>query len=76
MHQPDRAVAFADRLQQPHDEIAMHGGGVAAGAVLQHAEAIDDDIDVVIAQQPRQRCRFHRHNRQFEIERAAFLRGG
>jgi hypothetical protein len=26
----------------------------------------------VIAQQPRQRRRFHRHDRQFEIERAAF----
>ena len=37
MHQPDRTVAVADRLQQPGDEIAMHGGGVAAGAVLQHA---------------------------------------
>ena len=54
----------------------MHGGGVAAGTVLQHAEAIDDDIDAVIAQQPRQRDRFHRHDRQFEIERIAFLRGG
>ena len=37
---------LADRLQQPRDEIAMHGGRVAAGAVLQHAETIDDDIDV------------------------------
>jgi hypothetical protein len=74
MHQPDRTVAFADRLQQARDEIAMHGGGVAAGAVLQHAEAIDDDIDAAIAQQPRQRGRFHRHDRQFEIERAAPLR--
>ena len=37
MHQPDRTVAVADRLQQPRDEIAMHGGGVAAGTVLQHA---------------------------------------
>ena len=75
VHQPDRAAAVADRLQQPRDEIAVHGGRVAAGAVLQHAEAIDDDIDAVIAQQPRQRDRFHRHDRQFEIERAAFLRG-
>ena len=76
MHQPDRTVAVADRLQQPRDEIAMHGGRVAAGAVLQHAETIDDDIDAVIAQQPRQRGRFHRHHRQFEIERADFLRRG
>ena len=45
MHQPDRTAAVADRLQQPRDEIAMHGGRVAAGTVLQHAEAIDDDID-------------------------------
>ena len=45
MDQADRTAAVADRLQQPRDEIAMHGGGVAAGAILQHAEAIDDDID-------------------------------
>ena len=76
MHQPDRTLAFTDRLQQPCDEIAVHGGRVAAGAVLQHTEAIDDDIDAMVAQQPRQRGRFHRHDRKFEIERAAFLRRG
>ena len=55
MDQPDRAAAVADRLQEARDEIAVHGGGIAAGAILQHAEAIDDDIDGAIAQQPRQR---------------------
>ncbi len=61
--------------QQPLDEIAMHRAGVAAGAVLQHAEAIDDEVDAVIADQPRQRSRVHRHHRHFQIERAGLLRG-
>ncbi len=60
--------------QQARDEIAMHGAGVAAGAVLQHAEAIDDDIDLALADQPRQRGCVHRHDRQFEIEGAGLLR--
>jgi hypothetical protein len=75
VHQPDRAAAIADRLQQPRDEIAMHGTGIAAGSVLQHAEAIDDEIDAVLPDQPRQRRCIHRHDRQFQIERACLLRG-
>ncbi len=66
----DRPAAVADRPQQPLDEIAMHIAGVAARAVLQHAEAIDYDIDVVIPDQPRQRGRIHRHHGHFQIERA------
>ena len=72
MHQSDRPFALAQSLQQPCDEIAMHGRRVAARAVLQHAEAIDDDIDAMFAQQPRQRRRVHRHDGQFEIERAGY----
>ena len=49
MDEADRATGVADRLQQPRDEIAMHGAGIAAGAVLQHAEAIDDEIDAAIS---------------------------
>ena len=47
MARPESPIA----CKQPRDEIAMHGVGVAAGAILQHAEAIDDDIDGVLAQQ-------------------------
>jgi hypothetical protein len=75
LHEADGAAAVADRLQQPRDKIAMHGVGVAAGAILQHAEAVDDEVDGALAQQPCQRRRIHRHDRQFEIERT-LLGGG
>ena len=75
VHQPDRTAAVADRLQQARDEIAMHRAGVAARTVLEHAEAIDDDIDGMLADQARQRGRIHRQDRQFEIEGAHLLRG-
>jgi hypothetical protein len=55
MDEADRPAAAADRPQQPLDEIAMHIAGVAAGTILQHAEAIDHDVDIVIPDQPRQR---------------------
>jgi len=70
----DRAAGIADRLQQLCDEIAVHGADIAAGTVLQHAEAIDHDIDLVILNQPCQRRRIHRQHRHFEIEGAYSLR--
>jgi hypothetical protein len=76
LDQAQRMSAIADRLQQPHDEIAVHGGGVAAGAVLQHAEAIDHHINSVIAEQPRQRGRGHRQDRHFQVGRVRPLPGG
>ena len=63
MDEAYRAAAVADRGERPFDEIAMHGAGVAARTVLQHAEAIDDDIDFTLADQPRQRGDIHRHDR-------------
>jgi hypothetical protein len=74
VNEADGPAQAADRLQQPRHEIAMHRAGIAAGAVLQHAEAIDDDIDAVIFDQPRQRRRIHRHHRQLQIERVGLLR--
>ena len=70
-----RAATLLDRLQQPLDEIAVHRAGVAAGTVLQHAEAIDHDIGLLLPQQPRQRFRIHRQDRPFDIERGGLLRG-
>ncbi len=69
MDEADRAAGGFDRAQQPLDEIAVDIAGVAAGAVLQHAEAIDRDVDAVVADEPRQRRRIHRHHGQFQIER-------
>ena len=60
VHQPDRTTAAGDRLKQARDEIAMHGVGVAAGAILEHAEAVHDDIHVMLAQQACQRGRVER----------------
>ena len=74
VNEPNRAAAVADRRQQTFDEIAMHGAGVAARAVLQHAEAIDHDIDLALADQPRQRGCIHRHDRKLEIGGAGLLR--
>ena len=54
----------------------MHGAGVAAGAVLQHAKAIDDDVDGMVAQELGQRGGIHRHHRELKVERTAHLRGG
>ena len=45
MARPESPIA----CKQPRDEIAMHGAGVAARTVLQHAEAIDHDIDGAVA---------------------------
>jgi hypothetical protein len=56
-------------------QIAMHGTGIAAGTVLQHAEAIDDELDAVFPDHPRQRRWIHRHDRKLQIERACLLRG-
>ena len=75
VHEAHRAAAVADRRQQPFDEIAMHRAGVAAGPVLQHAEAIDHDIDLALADQPRQRGCIHRHDRKLKIEALDLLRG-
>jgi len=52
--QANRAATILDRLQQPLDEIPMYEARVAAGTILKHAEAIDDDIDRPVPQQPRQ----------------------
>ena len=75
MDEADRAAAVADRPQQPRDEIAMHVAGVAARPVLQHAEAIDHDIDAVIPISRASAACIHRHDRHFQIERAGLLRG-
>jgi hypothetical protein len=74
MHEPDGAAAIADRPQQPRDEIAVHGSDVAAGAILQQPYAIDDDINAMIGDQPRQRGRIQRQQRHLKIERACLLR--
>jgi hypothetical protein len=74
LHEADRAAARLDRAQQPLDEIAVHVARVAARAVLQHAETIDHEINLVVADQPRQRGGIHRQQRQFQVERAGLLR--
>jgi hypothetical protein len=74
VNKANRAAAATDRLQQPLDEIAMHGADIAAWTVLQHAQAIDHDINAVIPDQPRQRGRIHRHHRHLQIERVCLLR--
>ena len=56
MDQANGAAAIPDRLQQPLNEIPMHGAGVAAGPILQHAEAVDDHVNLALTQQPRQRA--------------------
>ena len=75
VHQPDRTAAAGDRLKQARDKIAMHGVGVASGAILEHAEAVHDDIHVMLAQQACQRGRVEDEDRQLDIERAHCLRG-
>jgi hypothetical protein len=74
MDKVHRAAAVADRRQQASHEIAVHGARVATGAVLQHPEAIDHEIDPALTNQPRQRGRVHRHDRKLEIEGADLLR--
>jgi hypothetical protein len=74
VNQPDRAATIADRLQQTRDEIAMYRAGIAARAVLQDAEAVDDDVDAMGLDQPRQIRRIHRHDRHFQIECGGLLR--
>jgi len=74
VNEPCPTATVANRGQQALDEIAMHGACVAARTVLQHAEAVDDDIDFAFADQPRQRGGIHRHDGHFEIEGAGLLR--
>jgi hypothetical protein len=73
--EPDRAAGITDRSQQPCDKVAVHRAGVAARPVLEHAEAVDDDVDAVIGDQPRQRGLLHRQDRHLQIESADLLRG-
>ena len=44
MNQSNRSAALPDRREQPRDEIAVHGGCVAAWPVLQHTDACDDCV--------------------------------
>ena len=74
MDKADRTAAAADCLQQPRDKVAVNGICVAAGTILQHAETIDDDIGLVLPDQPRQRCCVHRHHGEFQIGGAHLLR--
>jgi hypothetical protein len=72
--EPDGAAAITDRSQQPRDKIAVHRAGVAARSVLQHAEAVHHQFDVLIPNQPRQRGLLHRQDRHFQVERVGSLR--
>jgi len=53
----------------------MHRAGVAARAILQNAETVDDHVDRMIPDQPRKRGCVHGKNGQFQIERRHPLRG-
>jgi len=66
-------MAVADRFEQSRHEVAMHRACVAARTVLQYAEAVDDDIDLVGAKQLRQVSDIHRHQWQLEIGCAHLL---
>ncbi|MGY4599621.1 hypothetical protein ACVWXL_007367 [Bradyrhizobium sp. GM22.5] len=74
VHKPDRTAAAANRLKQSYDEIAMHRVGIAAGAVLEHAEAVHDDIDRVLTKEARQSRRIEGEDRQLDVQRAHLLR--
>ena len=76
LDQAQRPAAIARRLHQPRDEIAVNGGGVTAGTVLQQAEAVDHHINSVIAEQPRQRDRGHQQDRHLQVKRVRPLPGG
>ncbi|MGY3547141.1 hypothetical protein ACVW0W_002908 [Bradyrhizobium sp. USDA 4469] len=73
VHQPDRAAAHGDGLKQPCDKIAMNGAGVAPGTILEHAEAVHDEINRMLLQQGGQGGRVERQDRQLDIERAHSL---
>jgi|GEM_PF-5696642 len=74
VHQTDRTAAIANCLKQARDEITMHGICVAAGPVLEHAEAVHDDIDGMLAEHSRQRSRIQDEDRQLDVQRAHLLR--
>ena len=67
MDQPDVAPALPDGVDQPRDESDMHVARIAAGAVLQHAETVHDDVGLPRLDQLGKLKRRHRHDRQFDI---------